>query len=143
MTIYTFDHWRNVPSALWPWPHFTPAEMSCKRTGAVMIDTTFMDMLTSLRQQLDFPFIINSGFRTIKHDEDIGGAGVHPIGCAVDIRVYGYWAHELLSNAGSAGFTGIGVKQHGEYKDRYIHLDSIEEGSLTHPRPWTWTYEGE
>jgi hypothetical protein len=37
---------------------------------------------------------------------------------------------------GTAEFTGIGLKQHGE--GRFIHLDDLHLPA--HPRPIVWTY---
>ncbi len=107
------------------------------------VATIFMDRLEALRSQLDFPFIVSSGFRAASHDKSIGGAGVHPTGRAVDLAIYGEWAFRVIALAGEAGFTGIGAKQHGPRQRRFIHLDDLPEDDPLHPRPWVWTYKGD
>lgn len=122
----------------WDWPSFTPEEMACRGDGSVHMDPEFMDRLQDLRNALGFPFIINSAYRTPEYDRSIGGAGVHPMGRAVDLRVYGHRAFEIVTRAKAYGFTGIGVSQKGPRVSRFIHLDDLPNGD--HPRPWVWTY---
>lgn len=122
----------------WDWPNFTPEEMACRGSGTVHMDPAFMDRLQDLRNALGFPFIVSSAYRTPEYDRSIGGAGVHPLGRAVDLRVYGTRAFEIVTRAKAYGFTGIGVAQKGPRASRFIHLDDLPNGD--HPRPWVWTY---
>jgi uncharacterized protein YcbK (DUF882 family) len=78
--------------------------------------------------------IVTSGYRSAEYDLAIGGAGVHPEGCAVDIEVSGERAYEILVAASKMKFSGIGLNQRG--KKRFIHLDNSDEKS----RPRVWTY---
>jgi len=133
-----FAHWDQVPRGQWPWIYFTPAEMACRKTSKIFFVPEFMDLLTKLRIELGFALPVTSGYRSPEHDRSIGGANVHPSGEAVDINVWGerYWT--VLRYAPALGFTGIGSKQKGLYKGRFIHLDTLQ-GDV-HPRPWGWTY---
>jgi len=133
-----FNHWRDVPREQWPWIYFTPAEMSCRKTGKLFFVPDFMNLLTELRIKLGFALPITSGYRSPEHDRAIGGANVHPSGQAVDINIWGqrYWT--ILKEAPTLGFTGIGSKQKGPYKGRFIHLDTLDDED--HKRPWGWTY---
>jgi len=133
-----YTHWQDVPRGQWPWIYFTPAEMACRSTAKIFIVPEFMDLLTKLRIQLGFPLPVTSGYRSPQYDKSIGGANVHPSGEAVDINVWGqrYW--EIIKIAPALGFTGIGSKQKGPYKGRFIHLDTVEDND--HRRPWGWTY---
>lgn len=71
----------------WRWPNFTPEEMACKETGALVIQPAFMDRLQRLRTELGFPFVISSGYRSARHSVERAKArpGAHVLGRAVDI----------------------------------------------------------
>lgn len=135
-----YDHWRNVPMAQWPWANFSPAEWADSRSNRIYYVPDFMDRLQKLRTALGFALPITSGYRTPEHDDAIGGAGIHPLGQAADFNVWGKEAYHVLRYAAAFGFTGIGDKQHGPYRRRFIHLDDLED-SPEHPRPWKWSYK--
>ena len=119
------------------YPYFSEDELRCRcGCGRADMDDDFMAKLIALREECDFPFIINSGYRCQKHDRAVGGAGNHTQGRAVDIRVSGHRAFALLSMAAAMGMTGIGVKQTGPHKQRFIHLDDLDSSI----RPWVWSY---
>lgn len=133
----------------WDWPNFTPEEMACRGSGTVHMDPAFMDRLQDLRNALGFPFIVSSAYRTPEYDRSVGGAGVHPMGRAVDIRVYGSRAFLIVARAKFFGFTGVGMAQKGPRGNRFIHLDDLPpcdpddpdfDPETDHPRPWVWTY---
>ena len=43
----------------------------------------------------------------------------------------------------NVGMTGIGRRQHGAHKGRFIHLDNLETDlKVPRVRPWEWTYPG-
>lgn len=136
------------------WPNISPDEVRCKGSGDVIIDPDFMDMVQACRDACDFPFRFTSFYRigwanaqkssTGLTGPHTGGKRVEPepdeyIKGACDIKVFGARAHILLKNAMILGFTGIGVKQHGEHSKRFIHLDNLPnvEGQ---PRSWVWSY---
>ena len=133
-----FTHWRDVPKGLWVWPNFTPEEMADRKTGALFFVPEFMGLLQELRSTLGFPLPVNSGYRTLDHDRAIGGANVHPSGEAVDIGIWGERAYHLIRLAPTMGFTGIGIKQRGPYRGRFVHLDTLDDDD--HPRPRIWSY---
>lgn len=96
-----------------------------------------INLLLSARSNAPFPFHINSGFRTKKHNKDVGGErnSAHLDGFAVDIRAMidgKDRRKELAKLLVGAGFTGIGIGK------TFIHADN-------HPRrrrkTW-WTYDG-
>lgn len=132
------DHWEEVNMAEWPWSNFSPEEMACSKTYRIRIGVAFMTSLQALRDAVGLPLQVNSGFRSIEHDKSIGGANVHPSGCAVDIACYGQLAARVLYHAPALGFTGMGISQKGKYAGRFIHLDTIDDEFR--PRPWVWSY---
>ena len=125
------------------WKYFSEDELRCKGTGEVKMMEEFMNKLILLREKLNQPMVISSGYRTPEHNERIGGSkkSAHILGKAVDIVCSGEKAHAILTLALELGFTGIGVKQHGDHKSRFIHLDTVESGIEGIPRPWVWSYK--
>ena len=53
MPTLTYPHWRDVPATAWRWPNFSAAEIACRGTGAIKINTEAMDKLQALRDRLD------------------------------------------------------------------------------------------
>lgn len=97
----------------------------------------FMDKLQGLRDLVNKPLPVTSGYRCKAYNKKIGGGPAHPAGLAVDLGVRGKTAYEVLTLATSMGFRGIGVKQKGN--SRFIHLDMLEPTKKA-PRPWVWSY---
>lgn len=129
--------WSEVKPGEWHWKHFSPAEMACHGTRALKVNPLFMDRLEELREQVG-PLVVSSGYRTLEYDATIGGKQVHPSGSAVDLRVAGQVAFDVLFHATRLGFLGIGLNQKGSWERRFIHLDTLV--SENHPRPRVWTY---
>ena len=63
----------------------------------------------------------------------------HLLGKAVDIACHGKKAYNIIRIGMAHGFTGIGVKQHGEKEDRFVHLDTMNNGERH--RPMFWSYK--
>lgn len=121
---------------------FTEKELACPCCGIADMDDEFMENLEAMRDVLDFPFIISSGYRCPKYNQKIsttGADGPHTTGRAVDIVVFGEQAYELIAAADSWGMAGIGVCQKGEISKRFIHLDNLQ-GHEGYPRPRVWGY---
>lgn len=113
----------------------------CEGSNRVLMDSAFMRKLVELRTEMGFPFPVTSAYRCPSHNNNVsrsGFTGAHTTGKAIDINVTREQAHALLKGALEAGFTGIGVNQKGANNNRFIHLDTLSEGS--HPRPTVWTY---
>lgn len=119
--------------------YFTKKELRCSHCNQHGMNEEFMSKVELLREQLDFPFIVTSGYRCEDHPIEARktSSGAHTTGRALDLSVYGQDAHRLLSGALTAGFTGIGINQKGG--SRFIHIDDIESTS-ERPRPWVWSY---
>lgn len=133
------DSWKDVEEGIWRWPNFSPEEMACRGTGSLRLDEDFMDRLQGLRDIVQMPLPVTSGYRSPEHDAAIRGAGVHPTGLAADIRCFGPAAKRILEIAPKM-FTGIGIHQKNSHSGRFIHLDMLPEDDPGHPRPWIWTY---
>lgn len=122
------------------YPNFTKAEFDCKETGENEMQPAFMGRLQLLRDAYKKPMRVSSGFRSENHsiEKKKKRPGAHTTGQAVDIAVDRGDAYHVLKLALWAGFTGIGVKQKGS--GRFIHLDTIEQGTEGFLRPTIWSY---
>ena len=128
------------------WVNFPRDEMVCRCGCGALPDPVFMEVLQIIRQDCGFALPVTSGGRCSSYDRklytdrgipDRGGNGPHTTGLAADIQISGYMAHGLIANAVERGITGLGIKQHGDHADRFIHLDLLPE---SHKRPWIWSY---
>ena len=121
------------------YPNFSPEEFACQHCGENGISQLLLDKLQSLRTELDFPFVITSGYRCKDHpiEKKKVNPGAHRDGFAADISIRGHKAYEVIAKASEFGFTGIGVAQKGD--NRFIHLD-VSTHQVTRPRPWIWSY---
>jgi len=124
------------------WVYFTEQELACKGTDECDMHSEFMEKLIAVREDYNEPMIITSGYRHLAYNDTIGGAknSPHLYGRAVDVKVVGGDALELIGAALRHGMTGIGVKQRGDHDRRFIHIDDMPQ-SDTHPRPWIWSYK--
>ena len=122
------------------WPNYSRSEFVCHcGCGRADMDMAFMDALQELRDAVGFPMAISSGFRCPAHNDKVSSTGLsgpHTTGKALDVRVAGLEAYDLLVLAASWGFDGLGVKQHGPTEGRFLHFDTIKKG----PRPRVWSY---
>lgn len=122
--------------------HFTQAEFNCSHTGENHMNLSFVEILDEFRDDLQFPFIITSGYRDPTHPVEARKAapGVHTSGVAADIALHGNQAMALVSRAlQHPAISGVGVKQHGDVDTRFIHLDA-GAAMPNRPRPWLWSY---
>ncbi len=121
--------------------NFTTDEMACTCCGKSDMDEDFMKTLQSIRDEMQRPLRITSGFRCEARNEQISTTGKHSPHTkakACDILISGADAMRLFAVAQKHGVSGIGMNQRGEHSKRFVHLDTLtpEEG----PRPTVWTY---
>ena len=121
--------------------YFSYNELKCKcGCDKCLIQEDFLAKLDDLRESMDMPLVITSGYRCPDHNEKVsfsGRNGSHTTGRAVDIGVNRKDAYLLLQFAFLKKFTGIGVHQSGA--GRFIHLDdltNLDKGI----RPTVWSY---
>ena len=123
------------------WPYFPNQILASPDTGRHEMDERFMLRLVLLRQELGFPLIVTSAYRSPQHNARVGGRSrsAHMAGRAVDIAISGDKAHRLVRMALLLGFTGIGIRQRGNYRSRYVHVDDLDKAPGI-PRPAIWSY---
>ncbi len=123
------------------WKWFSRSEFICRcgcQTNEIADD--FIDKLDQLRETCGFRLRVTSGYRCPSHNARVSGTGAtgpHTTGRAADIAVDRERAFDVLAWAADIGFSGIGIKQHGD--GRFIHLDDLEHAS-GRPRPTVWSY---
>lgn len=111
--------------------YFKLSDFNCQETGNNEMSEEFLEKLDDLRHKCGFPFIITSGYRDPTHSIEArkAKAGTHARGIASDIRINtGKEAYDIIKNAQSMGFNGIGVAK------SFIHVD-IRKGM-----PVLWSY---
>lgn len=121
MPTLSFPNWRDVPDEVWRWPSFSPAEIACRGTGAIKINTEAMDMLQALRDRLGKPLIVRSAYRSPEHNRAVGGAAAskHMQGAAFDIAMSNHDPVAFESAAREVGFLGFGYYP----RSGFMHVD--------------------
>lgn len=110
-------------------PNFNLREFQCRHCGQVKICPKLVNLLQILREKLDRPITITSGYRCPEHNKNVGGApnSYHAKGMAADILVAptGLPAMALGRLCEEIGFTGLGL-----YPEQgFIHVD-VRPGSF-------------
>jgi uncharacterized protein YcbK (DUF882 family) len=103
--------------------HFKVKEFACKDgSQVVFIDSYLVSILDILRNKVGKPVIINSGYRTPKRNEEVGGAkySYHMRGMAADIRVNGMSAKEIANELNAIIPNECGIIT---YKT-WVHIDT-------------------
>jgi zinc D-Ala-D-Ala carboxypeptidase len=121
-----YEHYDQVPRALWRWRYFIPRELASKGDGSLLIDEDALDRLEYARRLLGQPLVILSAYRDPLHNAKVGGAplSMHKEGKAFDIRLTGLDKWQLLIACQKAGFTGFG------FYSTFLHVDTGK------PRTW-------
>lgn len=114
------------------WRYFSketdPRLFTCSETGEEGIKEEFVDRLDELRHRCDFPFGINSGYRSPRHSKEKdkpGGPGQHSEGHAADVKVAdGVQRRRIVAEALKMEFGGIGVAK------TFVHVDDRDGQSV-------------
>ena len=100
--------------------NFNINEFKCKDgSDEVIVDPELVELLQILRDRINKPIVIVSGYRTKEYNKKIKGApnSYHLKGQAADIRVEGVDPKIMAIHAAKVGFRGIGVY------NNFIHVD--------------------
>lgn len=118
--------------------HFDPSEFDspdAPGSGKENMKMKFVRTLDSVRENVNFPFVINSGYRTQEHNEKVGGVSdsAHTRGWAADIDI----PHPESANRYTmlVYFLRWGIRRIG-IADSYIHVDM----DPVKPSGVIWTY---
>jgi uncharacterized protein YcbK (DUF882 family) len=113
--------------------HFDISEFRCRETGENDMKAEFIHMLDELRERVNRPLVITSGFRSVHHtaerNKPAEKKGTHTRGIAADIAVSnGVDRMKIVKEALAMGFGGIGVAR------TFVHVD------MRATTPVMWTY---
>lgn len=132
------------PPAFWPHiKNFSPEEFQCKCGNcnhAEHMQKDTMIRLQLLRERVNQPLIITSGYRCDKHPIEASkiNPGVHNTGHAADIACHGELAWLILRHAPEIGFVRIGVQQRGVHNSRFLHVDDYVGNEFVRPTVWSY-----
>ena len=101
--------------------YFKLNEFACPCCKKVMLHPKLLAKLFELRNILERPIIVNSGYRCPKYNQEVGGvvSSYHCIGLAADITVKDIELITLLEICENLDFNGIGFYE----KRHFLHLD--------------------
>lgn len=109
------ENWKGIK-------FFSPGEFDSpdEPGSGKKMNIAFIEKLEAIRKECGFPFLINSGFRSIAHNAMVGGKNEssHTSGLAADIHIKS--SHELFLIVSIA--LKVGVKRIGVGKN-FVHLD--------------------
>ena len=102
-------------------PHFNLSEFACPCCQKVMLHPKLLAKLVKLREVLERPIYITSGYRCFSYNQKVGGVdnSYHLIGLAADITVKDINLLTLLEMCETIDFGGIGFYE----KKHFLHLD--------------------
>lgn len=106
--------------------HFTGAEFRCKDgTKEFLYCLRLIETLEKIRESLNAPVIINSGYRTPEWNAKVGGAkcSYHMKGMAADIVVKGHTTKEVAKIASEILGNQGGVIRY----TNFVHVDVRED----------------
>lgn len=108
--------------------HFSRTELECPCCHACEMNPIVLEKIERVRNHMGIPLYINSAFRCIKHNEDVGGAATsqHLLGNALDVSTTRMTGCQklILLKAALLEFSGIGIGK------TYIHMDVRENKTL-------------
>jgi len=109
-------------------------EFESPDTNEVKLDPELVIRLQGLRDLINLPIIINSGYRTEAHNKFIKGTqqSFHLYGKAADIYISGYELQRLFEGCVYIGFRGVIVYE----SNRFIHVDCRVGSYVVAPRDW-------
>ena len=127
------DNWNHYEK------YFLQDEFACKCVlcgGLEEMDEHFISKLFDLRERINRPMVITSGFRCSLHPQAFrpsGQSSTHHLGIAADIRATnGGERYQIVKHAIAMNFQGVGIAK------SFVHVDLASD--LDYPRPVIWTY---
>lgn len=113
--------------------HFNRDEFRCPCCGEESMDGYFLVLIDQARELAGVPFVINSGFRCHKHNQEVNGAdySAHLFGLAADIKcIDSNMRFSILNALRAVGINRIGIGSN------FIHADAAPQL----PQNVIWVY---
>lgn len=123
----------NSPFKYFSWSEFDSPD--APGSGKQYMNPAFIRMLDAIREEVGFPLVISSGYRTPAHNAKVGGVpdSAHTKGVAVDITAITDGQKRAIAKAAiRQGITRIG------WGRSFIHLDI----DASKPQNVAWSYPG-
>lgn len=101
--------------------------------SGIHMDIEFVLKLDALREQLGFPLVVNSGYRTTQHNASVAKVekSAHVLGWAADVRALNSTTRfRIVQAALLLGFKRVGIGS------AFVHLDD----DPTKPMNVLWVY---
>lgn len=101
--------------------NFSTDELECSCCHKLIFDANLIRLLQRLRNYVNKPVNVTSGYRCEKHNDDVGGVknSYHAQGKAADIYVDGMSVDDLAQLCILCGFMGVGLYR----KQKFVHVD--------------------
>ena len=118
---YRWRHRGAAEGPDWPLRNFQPREFECPLSGVLLLHIPTVDRLDRVRDRLNAPMLVTSGYRSPEYNLRVGGAqaSYHMLGRAFDIKVREGARHMDIAQAALAeGFTGFG------FYPTFVHIDT-------------------
>jgi len=99
--------------------NFRQSEFVSPDTGEAKMDMQVIINLQVVRDHFGKKVVVISGYRTSRHNRNIGGhsESLHLKGMAVDWYIEGVSVYEMARVAKECGFTGIGIYKYSVHTD--------------------------
>jgi len=110
-------------------PHFMLREFECRCCSCVRLHPELVKKLEAIRQYLDMPIIVTSGYRCEKHNKEVGGVqrSLHLVGQAADVAIPASGQKNFIAIAKKIGFD-----QALAYPSRnFVHLGIFDAPATT------------
>ena len=120
------------------WPNFHPGEFVCRETGLIFMVPAFINTLQKLRNRVNRPLTITSGYRSPLHSVEAAKTrpGSHAWGRAADIKIR--TAEEATELAYHWGWltvqSGVGIN----LEAGFVHLDIGFPSASSLRRYWVY-----
>ena len=101
--------------------NFRAREFASPDSNVIFVNKALAEILGELRRRLGRRVYINSGYRTVAHNKEVGGAenSYHLYGAAADIRAEGYTPKEVYVMLDSMLCGWGGLEEH----KNFVHFD--------------------
>lgn len=113
--------------------YFDISEFNCPCCGTNYMDHDYLERLDDARHISGVAFIVNSGYRCLKHNIKVKGSSTssHPLGLASDIKC----VNDAVRSRMIEAFHKVGITRIGVRKD-FLHNDY----DLTKNQHRIWVY---